>query len=174
MEHEGGRQVVQVLFEPWYRDEHPRLVNALTVVSVDGDLAREAAAEAFTRALERWVRVSRMDAPSAWVYRVAVNIIRRRMRRAAMERAIFARRQYAPVELPVLAPEVWTAVRALPVRQRTAIALRYVLDLPQHEVARLMGVAPGTVSATLVKARSRLAVLLTDHPTDEGVDHVRP
>ncbi len=171
MEEETGRLVVAPSFEQWYRHQHPRLVNALTVVAVDAELAREAAAESFTRALERWDRVSKMDAPAAWVYRVAVNVIRRKMRRAAFERAALTSRRAEAVELPVLAPEVWAAVRVLPVRQRTAIALRYVLDLPQHEVARLMGVAPGTVSATLTKARARLAVLLSDEPSHEGVRH---
>jgi RNA polymerase sigma-70 factor (ECF subfamily) len=171
VDEERAGAIVTASFEPWYRREHPRLVSALTVVSLDSDVAREAAAEAFTRALERWERVSRMDAPAAWVHRVAINVIRRRMRRAAFERAVLPLRRTQSVELPVLAPEVWTAVRALPVRQRTAIALRYVLDLPQHEVARLMGVAPGTVPAMLAKAKARLAVLLADQSTDQGVPH---
>jgi len=46
------------------------------------------------------------------------------------------------------------------VRQRTAIALRYVCDLPQAEIAVVMDVAAGTVSATLTAARRRLAVVL--------------
>ena len=162
-------------FEQWYRQQHPRLVNALMVVSVDEDVAREAAAESFARAFERWDRVSRMEAPAAWVYRVAINVIRRRMRRSAFERTALRLHRSEAVELPLLAPEVWAAVRSLPVRQRTAIALRYVLDLPQHEVARLMGVAPGTVPATLAKARARLAVLLADGPDQhQGVPSARP
>jgi len=33
-------------------------------------------------------------------------------------------------------PELWAAVRALPERQRVAVALRYVLDLDHAEIAR--------------------------------------
>ena len=41
-----------------------------------------------------------------------------------------------------------------------AIALRYVCDLPQEEIAAVMNVAVGTVSATLTAARRRLATEL--------------
>ena len=60
----------------------------------------------------------------------------------------------------MLRPEVWRAVRALSPRQRTAVALRYVLDLPEPEVARIMGVSRGSASATLVAARRTLVSLL--------------
>ena len=64
--------------------------------------------------------------------------------------------------------DLWDAVRALPVRQRTAVALRYVCDLPQDEIASIMHVAVGTVSATLTAARRRLAAEL--EPVEVRVD----
>jgi DNA-directed RNA polymerase specialized sigma24 family protein len=62
-----------------------------------------------------------------------------------------------PVAPPAVESELWNAVRALPVRQRTAVALRYVCDLPQEQIAEVMHIAVGTVSATLTAARKRLA-----------------
>ena len=41
------------------------------------------------------------------------------------------------------------------------IALRYVLDLPEAEVAAALGVTRGTVSSTLSKARQQLGAVLT-------------
>ena len=146
-------------FDGWYRAEHARVLAMLTVVAGDADLAREATAEAFTRALERWDRVGAMDSPSAWTYRVGVNLLRRRVRRAAFERRLLQDAP-APAPPPAVESELWEAVRALPVRQRTAVALRYVCDLPQDEIAAVMGVALGTVSATLTAARRRLAATL--------------
>jgi RNA polymerase sigma-70 factor (ECF subfamily) len=143
-------------FDGWYRAEHPRLLGLLTVVAGDGDVAREATAEAFTRALERWDRVGAMDSPSAWTSRVGVNLLRRQVRRAAFERRVLPDPP-VPAPPPTVHPEVWEAVRALPLRQRTAVALRYVCDLPVDEIAPIMGVAVGTVSATLTAARRRLA-----------------
>ncbi|MGD9797369.1 MAG: sigma factor-like helix-turn-helix DNA-binding protein [Acidimicrobiia bacterium] len=154
-----------ILFDPWYRELHPRLVAALTLVAADRDLAQDAADEALVRALERWSRVGQMDSPDGWTYRVAVNDLRRRARRRLLERRVVS-----PVPLPppaTVAVEVWEAVRSLPRRQREAIGLRYLLDLPEAEVAAAMGVAVGTASATLAAARARLAALLSD-PGDAG------
>ncbi len=52
-------------FEAWYRGSAPRLVAELAVVAGDADVGREAAAEACTRALERWGRVSAMASQEA-------------------------------------------------------------------------------------------------------------
>lgn len=146
-------------FEPWYRVQHPRVLAALTVMAGDAEVAADVAAEALALAYERWDRVAVMESPGGWLQRVAVNAMRRRLRRAGLERRLI-RRNRDPVPPPELATEVWDAVRRLPRQQRTAIALRYLLDLPQAEIADVMGVAPGTVSATLSAARRRLAPLL--------------
>ena len=152
-------------FDAWYRAEHPRVLALLTVVALGGDLGSEVTAEAFTRALERWDRVAEMDSPAAWTYRVGVNLARRRLRRAAIERRLWSTPTTDPPP-SAIEPELWAAVPALPARQRTAIALRYVCDLPQAEVAAGKGVAVGTVSATLTTARRRLAAVLGQHDAD--------
>lgn len=55
------------------------------------------------------------------------------------------------------------AVARLAHRQRLAVELHYVLDLPVAEVAAVMGCSPGTVKSTLSDARGRLRVLLEVH-----------
>lgn len=40
------------------------------------------------------------------------------------------------------AGDLWDAVRALPERQRVAVALRYVVDLDHAEIAELLGTTP--------------------------------
>jgi RNA polymerase sigma-70 factor (ECF subfamily) len=66
--------------------------------------------------------------------------------------------------------EIWDAVRQLPQRQRTAVALRYVADMTEQSIADVMDVRVGTVSATLHAARRRLADLLGDDAMAEGRD----
>jgi RNA polymerase sigma-70 factor (ECF subfamily) len=142
-------------FDAWYRREHPRLATSLLVVSGDLDAATDAADEAFARALDRWSSVSHMASPTGWTYRVALNVLRRRMRRAQLERRVIRNvTGIPPLELPD--PELWDAVARLPRRQRTAVVLRYVADLPEADIAKAMGVARGTVAATLAAARRRL------------------
>lgn len=154
-------------FEAWYRAAHPRLLATLVVASGDIEAARDAAAEAFTRALERWPRVHGMDAPEAWVHRVGVNVLRRRSRRRILEERLLRRQRLEPVPPPQVASEVWDAMALLPFRQRQALALRYLLGMTQAEVADAMGVAPGTAAATLHAARRNLAGRLRIDDTDD-------
>lgn len=59
----GGPEV-SASFDAWYRQEHPRLV--ATLVLLTGNLAQAADAvdEACARALERWDRVRAMTSPT--------------------------------------------------------------------------------------------------------------
>jgi DNA-directed RNA polymerase specialized sigma24 family protein len=151
-----------VEFASWYKGYQPVLVAALTVVVGDGHAAADAADEALVRALERWDRVGSLASPEGWTYRVGVNLLRRRSRRRAMERMLLGRAAPPPPPPPEVRPDVWAAVADLSARQRESIALRYLLDLSEAEVAEAMGVAVGTASATLATARARLASLLDD------------
>ena len=150
-------------FEGWYRREHPRLIGSLAALSGRDDLAVEAADEAFARALARWPRVSKMGSPGGWTYRVALNELRRRLRRGATERRAVGRMaRSGQVDDHPLDDDVWRAVRALPDRQRTAIVLRYVADLPEAAIAEAMGVSRGTIASNLSDARRSLGRHLTD------------
>jgi RNA polymerase sigma-70 factor (ECF subfamily) len=157
-------------FEDWYHQHHPRLVRSLTALSGDADAAADAADEAFVRAYERWKRVSTMASPAGWLHQVGANALRRRMRRRAMERR-FDRPALAVVH-PLPQPELWAAVRALPERQRTAIVLRYLGDLPEADIAASMGIARGTVSSTLADARRNLEATLAE-PADDHEEVAR-
>jgi RNA polymerase sigma factor (sigma-70 family) len=157
----GQRNGSRTDFDAWYRAEHPRVVAALTVAVGSSDVAADATAEAFVRAYERWDRVRRMSSPGGWLYRVALNVARRRARRLRLEQDLLRRAGPPPAPPPsALHPEVWEAVTSLTPRQRAAVALRYVLDLTEAEVAQVMGITRGAASAHLVAARQRLAGLL--------------
>lgn len=152
-------------FEGWYRSTHPRVVSVVVGVTGDGDVAREAADEAFARALERWDRVALMDSPAGWVYTTALNVARRRLRRRAMERRVLGS---APDPLPGPAGELWHLVAALPVRRRTAVVLRHVGQLTEPEIARVMDVSRGTVSATLRQAYAVLRSEIATEPENDS------
>ena len=148
-------------FEPWYRSEHDRVVNSLFLISGSVDAAREATDEAFARAAARWARVRRMDSPAGWTFRVALNALRSEMRRRGREADAHRR---TGVDDPFIAqspdPDLWRAVHALPDRQRAAVVLRYVADLPEAEIAAALGVTRGTVASNLFHARESLAAAL--------------
>ena len=154
-------------FDAWYRRVHPNLGGALYLIAGSTDLAAEAADEALARALADWGRVSAMGSPEAWTYRVAVNYVRRTLRRRALE-ARLLRRLPPPAPLPPSQIELWELVGQLPLRQRTAIVLRYVADMAEADMAEAMGVSRGTVASTLARAQRRLAVLAKADSAAEG------
>lgn len=163
-------------FDAWYLREHPRVVSTVAAVTGRPGVAAEAADEAFTRACERWARVRAMASPGGWVTAVALNDARRRLRRSGHERRLLVWvAATAPAEAapPAWSPEVWEALAGLPPREREAVALRYVADLPVAEVASIMGIAPGTAASTLHSARARLArVLATDDDLGDAPEGV--
>ena len=155
-------------FGAWYHDRYRPLHASLLAFFGDRELATEAADEAFARALQHWRRVGAMESPDGWVWVVARNVGRRLARRRARERAAVVggtRGDGPPADVGV---ELWDAVERLPARERELVALRYVLDLGEVDIARTLGLAPGTVARSLHDARGRLRVALSDPETEES------
>lgn len=145
-------------FEAWYRAEFPRVSKAMALATGDPGLGEEAAAESFALALLHWSRVGAMDSPGGWVYATALNQVRRSWRRQRLETRYLRRcrlQEVPPPQEPDTA--LWRAVAELSTRARTAVALRYVADLSEAEIAAVMNVTRGTVATTLSRARKRLA-----------------
>jgi RNA polymerase sigma-70 factor (ECF subfamily) len=119
------------------------------------DIAEEAVGEAFARAS---AQADSLRDPAAWLYRVAFNVANDELRRERRERTP------TPPEMHP-APEVaglFDALKQLPPRERAAMALFYVLDLPISEVASRLGIASATVRVHLTRGRRHLAALLGD------------
>ena len=155
-------------FDRWYREVHAELSISLLVAFGDADLATEAADEAMARAFERWERVSVMRSPGGWAYQVAVNVARRKRRRRAVE-ALLVRRDQRARAIPGPAGELWQLVAELPERQRLAIAFRHVAGMTEAEIGQAMGIARGTVSASLRHGYRSLRQHLDDEQLSEEV-----
>jgi RNA polymerase sigma factor (sigma-70 family) len=162
----GDERSGQGDFEHWYRSEYPNVLGSLLLALGNRDIAEEAAAEAFARTYERWSHVKTMARPRGWVYVVAINVARRRLRRRALERLLLTRTRSPEEVPPETGLELWDLVRALAPRERMAIVLRYVGDLPEAEVAKAMGISPGGVAKTLHTARMRIASMITEATTE--------
>ena len=122
---------------------------------------------------ETWLRVVRA-APrfdpsrrfSTWLFQIAVNLCRDRHRRAAAEPLDDAVEPAAHGAGTMAATEAAIDARrllaALPEAQRSAVLLRYYHDLPEDEVAAILGCPRGTVKSRLHQAMARLLVLAKD------------
>jgi RNA polymerase sigma-70 factor (sigma-E family) len=147
-----------------------RLVTRLYPVTGDLTEAEDVVQEAFIRALTWPRRFREVDSPEAWLFRVAVNVARTRLRR----RTVLARlllRTGAPGVVPDPSPDhvaLMAALRRLPIGQRYAVALHYLADLPIEQVAGTLGVSVGTVKSRLSRGRAALAGILASDlaPTD--------
>lgn len=141
----------------FFADEYDRLVGALGLYVGDRFVAEELAQEALLRACRRWERVSTMDSPGGWTWRVAVNLANSYFRRRRAERRAHARlaQERDPVSdgpRPTDSELVARAVASLPRRQKTALVLRYYLDLSVAETARRMGTSDDAVRSLTKRA----------------------
>lgn len=73
-----------VEFVAFFREEYPRLVRAALLLTGSPQEAEDLAQEALSRAFERWDQVGAMDSPTGYVYRTAMNLHRKWLRRLAV------------------------------------------------------------------------------------------
>jgi RNA polymerase sigma-70 factor (sigma-E family) len=138
------------------REQWPRLVGILSLHTGDARLAEDLAQETLARLCRDWRQVQRLDSPSAWTVRVAINLANSYWRRVRVQRRVETQIEgMAGVEAdesdPLSALAVREAVSALPSRQRAALVLRYFGDFSVGEVAQILGCPEGTVK-TLTRA----------------------
>jgi RNA polymerase sigma-70 factor (ECF subfamily) len=143
--------------ETLYREVAPGLWRAIYVYAgARGDIADDAVAEAFTRAMETTTSIRE---PKAWLYRVA-------FRAAAAE--LRERRQHADApdeplhrdaDLEEIRPAL-DALNRLPPNQRAAMIMHYRLDLSVRQIADALEISPATVKVHLHRGRNRLRELL--------------
>lgn len=138
-----------------YRSDFVGLVRLAVLVGADRSVAEELVQDAFVAAHRAWDGVRE---PLPYLRRTVVNRCHTWGRRQSLERV----RRPAPALDAVLgADELWDALAKLPDRQRTAIVARYYLDLPDPEIADLLGCRPATVRTAIHRG---LAVLRQEVP----------
>lgn len=119
--------------------------------------AEDCAQEALARALVRWRTVE--PYATAWVARVATNQALDRARRSGRTAPLSdtdaaGRRSADPLD--DRRRDLVVALRALPRRQREAVALRYLVDLPEADAASAMGCSLGTIKSATARGLDRL------------------
>jgi len=121
---------------------------------------REAAADALAYGWEHWDRISVMDNPGGYLYRVGLDRARR-MKKVPLMASL--------PEVPVgrdlwFEPGLVGALERLPVQQRTVVALLYGYQWSLAETADWLGVSRSTVQTHaqrgLARLRKKLGVAL--------------
>ena len=151
-------QVVARLF-----DAHYQALRALAHGMLgEASAAEEVASDVFVKAFGGWRRFRSVEHQPSYLRAMVVNECRSRLRRRKVEERVNEASHRSAVvptndidrrlgDLDLLA-----AVRTLPPRQRACVVLRYMEDLPDREIADILGCSIGTVKSQLSKARARL------------------
>lgn len=128
----------------------------------------------FLRAQRHAARVAKMAAPAAYLRRIMLNEHastgrRLRLRTVPLTEATTADTadiaRTADTDHPVETDHgVWTWLATLPRQQRAVLVLRFYEDLPDGEIADLVGCSPATVRSHASRGLAALRTLLTaDH-----------
>jgi RNA polymerase sigma-70 factor (ECF subfamily) len=149
-------------FEGFFRAESATLFRRLWLITGNRAEAEDIEQEAFLRLWERLDRMGEVRDPTAYLYRTAMNVFRRRHRRRLLElRRVFA---LAPAEDDFARAETRQIVRRvlakLSPRQRAALVLIELLGFTSEEAGRTLGVRASTVRALAHQGRAAFATLM--------------
>lgn len=149
---------LEASFEEFFDTERGKLFGVLALMSRNGAEAEEIMQDAFLKLWERWDRVSTMESPTGYLYRTALNLYRKRLRRAAvaMRKAIHLLPGDDPLEGVEARDEAARLLRGLTVREREAIVLTSYLGYRAEEAGRLLGIRASTVRALTTRARASI------------------
>jgi RNA polymerase sigma-70 factor (ECF subfamily) len=136
--------------------------------------AEDAVQDAFERALgalgrypEERLRAMRLR---PWMYRITLNVARNRLRRRREEPVgeLSAEVGAGGDENREDIMDVLAALGRLPDRQRVAVTLRYLQDLPYAEISGVTGWPEGTVKTLVRRGLARLRNLMTIYDSKGG------
>lgn len=161
-------------FEAFVLGRSRDLLRTAHLLTGDRGHAEDLLQQALERLARNWSRVH--GDPEGYVRRILVNLATDRWRaRGRRVGEVLGLRHDAPVRHDDHARveqqyDLVRALRTLPPRQRTVLVLRYFVDLPEGEVAELLGCSVGTVKSTTSRALARLREATTSsEPAGAGV-----
>lgn len=150
-----------------YRVHLEPLLRFAWLLCGDRHQAEDVVAEAFARVFAHWRR-GQVSEPYAYLRRAVINEAASRGRRRVLEareepRRVGRGRVERPLdELVAERDVVVQALRRLPLRQRAVLVLRFYDDLPEREVAELLGLSAGTVKSHAARGLERLRAELEE------------
>jgi RNA polymerase sigma-70 factor (sigma-E family) len=157
-------------FDRFVADSADGLVRTAYLIVWDLAEAEDLVQECLLTVARRWPRVRRMDHPRAYARRILVNLAldgrgRRARRRQELDASPEAIDQRAAEDGRLAGVEarrdLIDALATLPPRQRVVLVLRYFEDLPEAQVAAVLGCSVGTVKSSASRGLNRLHELMT-------------
>jgi RNA polymerase sigma-70 factor, ECF subfamily len=161
-------------FEGLYAEHAEQLLGFLTLRTGDRGKAEDLLADAFERAIRRRTTFKpRRGSPKAWIYAIALNVLRDDGRRRAREDAA-NRRASSPMTTDEAAQSALRAVEdrdalahamgVLTEAEREAVALRFGADLTMPEMAELLSESVTTMEARVYRALRKVRERMPKDP----------
>jgi RNA polymerase sigma-70 factor (sigma-E family) len=137
-------------FVTLYGERYDPMVRLAYLMVGSQAIAEELVQDVFVAVHRSWERVTN---PRAYLRTAVVNACRSWGRHRTLE----VLRQPAPPDPAALvADEMWDVLQTLPPRQRSAIVLRFYEDLPDEEIAEVLGCRVATVRTAVFRGLEKL------------------
>ena len=145
-------------FQLFVEDESARFHGALRLLTRDRIEAEDLMQDAFLKVWERWEHVQTLDDPTGYLYRTAMNLHRKHLRRAAVavRHAVRPRPPRDHLDDVESRDLVLRTLATLTPRQRMSLVLTDLLDYSSEDAGRLMGVKANTVRVLASQGRAAL------------------
>jgi RNA polymerase sigma-70 factor (sigma-E family) len=155
-------------FEAWMLARQRRLLHLAFLLTGDVHTAEDLVQTTLAKLYLAWDRVDRQGNVDAYARKILTN------EHASLWRRPWKRRELSTDDFTGHEPSahddqydgtgaaLWAAVRELPPRQRTVIALRYYEQLTEAETAATLGISVGTVKSQASRAIATLRARLGD------------
>ena len=162
-EPESGSGQPPADFAALYEEHYPRLYRTVHgAIVLDPRLAEDLTQDAFVRAYVKWDTYQGNGPVAAWLYRTPVNHALSHLRRPRLSALVTRIRQsllnggHAPDPRTMVTDrmDVTEALALLAPQQRAALVLYYYQGYSYREIAQVLGVAEGTVGASLNAAQA--------------------
>lgn len=148
-------------FAAYFERQHAPFARLAYLMTGDSSVADDLAADALAEVWRHWERVESADSPGAYGRGIVMNLARQWVRRQSRERLWMLEpfKRAPESDIPAVL-DVRSALRRLPHRRRACVVLRYAFDLPEKEVAAILGISVGAVKSTTSRGAKQLAELL--------------
>ena len=169
----GDRQAFNRLVKRW----QPKLLRHAYRLAGDHDRARDIVQDAWADIVKGLPSLKDAGLFPAWAYRIVTRRAADSIRRLQKQRRTNDIAAAAPapendteeaLDRGLATAPLAAAIAALPLGQRTTIALHYQEDLSVAEIAAALEVPAGTVKTRLMHARRKLRAALEERKHDDG------
>ncbi len=170
---EAGREEA---FQAEYETHRLPVYRTIRAIVLDAATAEDLTQETFERAYRSFMNGLEVESMGAWLHRIAVNLAISHQRRQKLARLLpirlFLGHSSGEFDQAEARSVVERALAELSPKLRAAVVLHYYQGMTRDEMARVLGVPPGTAASRLGAAMQALRLALRDQTSEPKPDRI--